>query len=383
MRAFSLILFVGLATACSKPPEAELLPEPLREVRFGSNSEQLRHVRQAVETTDCPDPYDAAGFACLRETKTVPGFDKTTYRFRDDKLEAVALAREAEPWGAEAFEKNLALVAARETLGTPDVAVEVFPAAVHFRARWSKERVEVRLQTMLVEGTILAGALGSDDALGPVHLTTLTLTAPDVPTEGLKGEASRLEDAEQKLDAFARWAQQRVDLLAAVRAGRMDDTTCPAIQRYVDVPLDVCGALVEASRDGRTTQAGRAALTDHIRGRGYQPFVGFMIAKHDDNLYEVTGMRPSWWGYVPAGGKHKLLRTTATSYESRGRFSLWVKKVESREITTVNGFKEEWDVLEEDHLGTLVKHVFEAPAGYETSDAARQLLAGLLRKSVE
>jgi hypothetical protein len=95
-----------------------------------------------------------------------------------------------------------------------------------------------------------------------------------------------------------------------------------------------------------------------------------MIARHDDGVYEVKMRRER---------NHAILMTTVTSFTTRGHFNIWMRDMGSRQIDTVNGFTQTWNVYQEDTLGGLIHHVRRARAGDETSENARAAMVLLIR----
>lgn len=143
--------------------------------------------------------------------------------------------------------------------------------------------------------------------------------------------------------------------------------------------LQMCEHLAETVREGRTNSTSRSFMQRYLRDElGVRRISGYIIANVGENLYEAV-MRgyDSYFGVSYPRGQHFLLRTTVTDYSSRGRFNSWVTKVGTRDIDTVNGFVETWDIYEESRIGGLWHHVRQAAAGHETSRTASAMLRAL------
>ncbi|MCA9670674.1 MAG: hypothetical protein KC503_33990 [Myxococcales bacterium] len=219
--------------------------------------------------------------------------------------------------------------------------------------------------------------------------TKRTGTGPDLELEWKLGEA-RLEVEGGRVRAFAprhktsaasqvagRTASaaelaRRRRVAQALRReidGTPSDALCTRLSAKTPVPTTLCEALVKPIKDGRTTSRGRQDLRIYLRQRGYVRLRGYVVQEVRSNVYEIarSGRR-----------LHALLKTNLTAYTTRGRFSLWAKKVGRVPIKTTNGFQQTWDVFREDAFGSVVEAVFNARAGDATREAARRALKALL-----
>jgi len=163
--------------------------------------------------------------------------------------------------------------------------------------------------------------------------------------------------------------QTRLNELRALVDGTPSESDCVVINSDANVPTEVCNALVEAIQNGRTSYKGRTDLQQYLKDRGYFRLRGYIVAQHETGVYEIFR-----YGHR----LHAILETNLTEYTTRGNFALWAQKTGSRDITTVNGFAQTWNVFQEDPFGSVVQKVFDAPAGQRTSDAARVVLKALV-----
>lgn len=141
-------------------------------------------------------------------------------------------------------------------------------------------------------------------------------------------------------------------------------------------PGDVCTAIFQIKKDGRSTPALRATIKDYLNGRGYKRIYGYIVAKVGSGTYEAAWLTGSYWGYVPSS-KHFILKTTMTDYSTKGKFNMWARKEGTTSIETTNGFAEDWDIYREDAFGSVIQDIYDAPAGYQTSKAAEEAIYGL------
>lgn len=75
----------------------------------------------------------------------------------------------------------------------------------------------------------------------------------------------------------------------------------------------------------------------------YEVFTGYIWGKLAPKRYEVS---PVHWGRI-ARNERAVLRTTSTSFTSKGRFKIRVKSLGKRNIQLKNGFNETWPVYVE------------------------------------
>lgn len=223
-------------------------------------------------------------------------------------------------------------------------------------------RPRVRARRLLVIGSltfvVAAGAL----AAVFLYLHKQAQPKPDPLKAALKDLSAMLKKPRP----------QQVSTAAELRgliAGRVSESDCRRLRREGHVPFVLCQALAEATIDGRTSPAGRRAIRTFLTERGYFRLHARIVHRHDVGVYEI---------YRYGRRQHALLLTNLTQYSSQGRFALWAKRVGSREIKTVNGFTQAWDVFREDAFGSVVQAVFDAPAGEQTMSAARTALRALL-----
>ena len=384
--ASGALLFVAMGCFCAGGPERQLLPEPLKAVSLGSSVESLQSTRPAVSADACDDDHLGPQYVCMVESEPSDALSSVYYRFKDDQLERISLGYDGLDCSETLVDERLAaFVEADSLLGPREASLETYEAARHLYVRWASEEVNARLKVTVFDGVLLNTMLENDSEVGGATcMTMFELTGPTVGHLDLPGERMDLEAAKAELWAFAGRVEARAALIVKLALQPLDETVCAEMNEWVDIPTPFCHGLVEAVQSGRTSSAGRGHLTSYLEERGYREFNGFMVAKVDDGFYEVVKVYyHRYYGWQPTSDDHLVLKTTATTYTSRGRFKLWVKTVGTEQIETSNGFVQTWEVIEEDELGTAVKNVFEAPAGTATSDAAREVLIALLRGSVE
>ncbi|MDP6945738.1 MAG: hypothetical protein QF464_16425, partial [Myxococcota bacterium] len=92
----------------------------------------------------------------------------------------------------------------------------------------------------------------------------------------------------------------------------------------------------------------------------------------DKNTYEVSAQRKH------APDRRALLVTRSFGYTTTGVYRLWTRKIGSQMITTVRGDYQRWPIYEENNVGRIYKKMRAAPAGHDTSSAARTLVAELI-----
>ena len=163
--------------------------------------------------------------------------------------------------------------------------------------------------------------------------------------------------------------KERLTRLKRIVSGYPSEYDCNTLYSDGNVPIDLCKAFVHAIQNGRTTPRGRRALRRYLKDRGYFRLRGYIVASHGSGIYEIarSGRR-----------KHAILKTSLTSYSTKGRFALWAQKTGTRTIDTVNGFTQEWNVFKEDAFGSVVQAVFNARAGDATKEAAQTALLALI-----
>lgn len=127
---------------------------------------------------------------------------------------------------------------------------------------------------------------------------------------------------------------------------------------------------------GRSTSAQRRTVKRYLEDRGYKKIWGYIVARDSPGVYEAAWLRNTSWGPVPTDN-HFVLETSMTEYSTKGTFSMWARKTGTRRVSLVSGFADQWDIYEEDPFGSVIQAIWDAPAGYETSEAAREALLGL------
>lgn len=177
-------------------------------------------------------------------------------------------------------------------------------------------------------------------------------------------EARRAEESQRRSEG--------IDRLIRLNHGEQICASAGIINRK---PCEILAAI---AHDGRSTDAARAKLRSFLSERGYDRIAGYIVARIDDGSYEAAYVRGTPWGAVPLA-QHFLLTTSLTTYSTKGTFALWAKKARKQEVKTTSGFVENWNVYEEDAFGSVVEHVFDAPAGEQTAEAARVALHALIQ----
>ena len=135
----------------------------------------------------------------------------------------------------------------------------------------------------------------------------------------------------------------------SVEIGKVDDGP---LSRLIDElrtkdrqTASISGDLTMAS-DKITTERSKLSELQSDRS-GYQKLRAFMVAKHEDRLYEVALLDwNEWLGSLPSN-RHALLVARDTEFLSKGNFSLWVERGGTESITTKDGFVQEWPVFRE------------------------------------
>ncbi|MCC6334325.1 MAG: AgmX/PglI C-terminal domain-containing protein [Myxococcales bacterium] len=126
----------------------------------------------------------------------------------------------------------------------------------------------------------------------------------------------------------------------------------------------------------------RQAVDDLKKERSrYLYLKGYIVADVGDNTYEMATVSavPSCMSFscpTPPNlrvGKHSILKTTETSFTTKGLFSLWAEKSGEQDIKTKDGFTETWAVFTE-----VDKSV---PKGIESDIEAKQKELSTLTKN--
>lgn len=173
-----------------------------------------------------------------------------------------------------------------------------------------------------------------------------------------------------------RMEERRAEVERKIRYG--DRSLC----RGMTHAQEVCEALFGVAEPGidkeagRSTSAQRRTVKRYLKDRGYKKIWGFIVARTSPGVYEAAWTRRTRWGSVPTGSRF-VLETTMTEYSTKGTFSMWARKTGTRRVSLVSGFTDDWDVYEEDPFGSVIQAIWDAPAGHETSEAAREALLGL------
>jgi len=170
--------------------------------------------------------------------------------------------------------------------------------------------------------------------------------------------------------------ERRAEVERKIRYG--DRSLCQSMT-YAE---EVCEALFGVAEPGinkeagRSTSAQRRTVKRYLKDRGYKKIWGFIVARTSPGVYEAAWTKRTRWGPVPTGSRF-VLETTMTEYSTKGTFSMWARKTGTRRVSLVSGFTDDWDVYEEDAFGSVIQAIWDAPAGHETSEAAREALLGL------
>ena len=155
---------------------------------------------------------------------------------------------------------------------------------------------------------------------------------------------------------------------------------CNELSSAGKIDRDVCLELNHAIEQGRTRRGkGRRIVRQYLKNRGLRRIHGYIVANIGDGHYEAARM--AYNGYFDIqypSRRHFILVTRQTDYSSTGRFRIWTEEVGTEVVELKNGFTEEWKIYEESTLGQLWQEVRDAPAGSETSSAAKELLRFLL-----
>lgn len=228
---------------------------------------------------------------------------------------------------------------------------------------WRKRR----FQGAALAGLVVVIGIGAWIAAQKSHRAVESIPA-DVPVNDASGVAAqRRAEAEER----HRQSVERDELKDAIRA-RQPSRFC---HRVASEASHACNVLVFIAHDGRSKPYWRDTLQQYLKKKGYKKIAGYIIARHDDGLYEAAYLQDTDFGPMPSG--RFILLTHATEYSSKGRFALWAIERDKRQITTTDGFSQSWKVFEETPFGNAVEMVFRAPAGNETTAAATETLKAL------
>lgn len=374
------LVFALLLMGCSSL-ESSVFPEEFKGIRFGMTEQKLKKKRPEAGKESCPKGVKLK--LCLKEKEGIAGFSSVTWGFIDGRLVYVEFDVENPDDKVKLLDEQISEIRGITGFQAPVVALQQAPAKLSSEVYWEKEGVAILAKSTVVDITSVAAALGSAVGLGPsLFFQYSVFDSSKVKLQKPK-EPVPLADATEAMHAFYALSDGRAKLVEAFRSEPLDKQHCEFLEVLADVEIPFCEALLEPVETGRTTREGRAILTERLRKRGYYPFTAFMVARIRKGLYEVARLEHSYWyGYAPTGDR-LLLKTVATEYSSKGRFTLWVKDLGKERIETKDGFYQTWDVVEEDDLGTAIKRVFDAPAGDQTSQAARDLLIELASGGME
>lgn len=378
MRRLSLML-VCLLAACSRPEDA-YVRALVGDVRLGIPVEKLAAVREGrLEIGACSKLALDAFDDCRQDLAPADTDQTVLYALARDVVAHIEVRSPVGRLVAADLRTELEAVRLRGELPSPgELRVETNESAVWVRTRWEVDERVITWRFGLVDAHALADRLDLDST-GETATVSRTFLSIGRPADAafLPGDRATLDEAVEALEAFSRRATRQARMRRKLASGTFGPSDCVDYRDFTVVPETFCRGLAEAVESGRTSREGREALTTHLRSRGYQSFTGFIIAQVADGVYEVSPARWYWGTALPSESR-KLLRTVATTYSSKGRFTLWVKTLGTERITTKDGFEQDWEVLEEDVLGTAVKNVFAAPAGESTSKAAAQVLSAML-----
>ena len=151
----------------------------------------------------------------------------------------------------------------------------------------------------------------------------------------------------------------------------MGRLNCSRLSYHSVLSYYECHAFQEVIDEGRT-RGNRQTMLEAMQSHGYVQLRGQVVALIEEQTYEVSVQRKH------SHYRRGLLITKSFGYTTTGRYSLWTRKIGSRMITTKRGDYQNWPIYEENDVGRLYKAMRRAPAGYQTSNRARQLVAELI-----
>lgn len=152
---------------------------------------------------------------------------------------------------------------------------------------------------------------------------------------------------------------------------RMERLNCGRLSYHGVLSYYACDAFQEVIDEGRT-RGNRRTMLEAMQSHGYVQLRGRVVALVGEQTYEVTVPRKH------SQYRRALLVTKSFGYTTTGGYRLWTRKTGSQMITTTRGNYQDWPIFEENNVGRLYKAMRKAPAGYQTSQAARSLVAELI-----
>ncbi|MCB9609918.1 MAG: hypothetical protein H6716_25235 [Polyangiaceae bacterium] len=158
--------------------------------------------------------------------------------------------------------------------------------------------------------------------------------------KSMSAHARRITTGLKKRESLSEALAHLSALAAAARASFRDErfsTLATSLEQLVDAGgklSEMQSALsgVEGGEDGLRAELERLQADR----RAYQYLRGYVVAQVGPRQYEVQ-----------TGEGRALLETFATTYDSRGSFSLWVVRSIPQVVTVRGGFEQEWPTYEE------------------------------------
>ena len=141
---------------------------------------------------------------------------------------------------------------------------------------------------------------------------------------------------------------------------------------------DVCAGTPWFNQTICTWAAGKAAGKSPARPGG-DVFHPFFVSQHWAKVYgQIIADADSNGDYeVSVGGykHHCILDTDETKFSTKGAFHMWVQEQpDTREVTVNSGATQQWVVLEEATLATMLMELAHAGGGVEATASAKNIM---------